>query len=196
MDTRPRNFVPGAGFLRGRDLGFAETYRIVMTCSKVQISASGIKQMEGDSILVEVPKAEIRKVKLCHDSKSRYPFLRFLSGFVLVVTGFILVIAAFIMAEGGVYMVKIRSLTLEIPLAPILIWLMVGIGMWLLIGVFRGRYNLLINTQGGIRKIFFGESADIKEIILFVKRANQELGYEIDVSLTETMYIADSPSER
>ncbi len=167
-----------------------------MRCSTVQISASGIKQMEGDSILVDVPIEEIRKVKLCHDSKSRHPFIRFLSGFVLVVTGFILIIAAFIMAEGGVYIVKMRSLTLKIPLAPILIWLMVGIGMWLLIGVFRGRYNLLINTQCGIRKIFFGESADIKEIIRFVKKANQELGYDIDMSLTETMYIADSPSER
>ncbi|HUJ18210.1 MAG TPA: hypothetical protein VL197_09500 [Nitrospirota bacterium] len=151
--------------------------------------------MEGDKILVTVPKEEIRGVQLRHDSKSRHPFLRFLSGFVLVVTGLVLVIAAFIMAEGGVYLVKIRSLTLGIPIAPLVIWLMVGVGLWLLIGVFRGRYNLLINAQKGIRKIFFGESADIREIIRFIRRANQELGYQIDLSLTETMYIADLPSE-
>ena len=65
---------------------------------------------------------------------------------------------------------------------------MVGAGLWLIIGVFRGRYNLLIETAGGNRKVFFPESADIREIRDFVARAARELGYDIDVSIMDSMH--------
>ena len=162
-----------------------------MICSTVQISASGISQLADGGIATTVPKDAIRRVMLAHDSRSRRPFLRFFAGFVLVVTGLIVLIAAFIMAEGGVYRVRIQSLTLGVPLAPIVLWLMVAWGLWLIIGVFRGRYNFLIETDGGRKKIFFSEAADIGEIARFAARANSELGYAIDLSIMDTMFVRD-----
>ncbi len=159
-----------------------------MRCSTVQISGSGISQIEGNMITVTVPKGEIRKIALSYDPKSRHPFLQFLAGFGLIVTGLVLIIAAFIMAEGGVFPVQIKSFTIRIPLAPIVLWAMVGIGLWLLIGVFRGRYNFLVKTEKGTRKIFFEESADIRDIRQFVMRAMHEFGYDIDVSIMDTMH--------
>ncbi len=160
-----------------------------MMCSTVNISWSGISQLDGDAVVMTVPKEEIRRVTLAHDSRARRPFLQFFAGFILIVTGLVFLIAAFMIAEGGVYLIQLRSRTLGIPLLPIGLWSMVGIGLWLIIGVFRGRYNLLIDTRDGCRKIFFAESADIREIRDFVGRAVRELGYDIDMSIMQSMHI-------
>jgi hypothetical protein len=135
-----------------------------------------------------VPKEEIRKISLAHDSRSRHPFFRFFAGFILIATGLVFLIAAFLIAEGGVYVVQVQSLIFGVPLLPLILWAMVGAGLWLIIGVFRGRYNLLIDTENGSRKIFFAESAGITEIRDFVARAVQELGYDIDVSIMDGMH--------
>jgi hypothetical protein len=159
-----------------------------MTCSTVNIAASGISQLEGGAVVASVPKEEIRKISLSHDSRSRHPFLRFFAGFILIATGLIFLIAAFLIAEGGVYILQVQSLVFGVPLLPLVLWAMVGTGLWLIIGVFRGRYNLLIETAGGNRKVFFSESSDIREIRDFVARAVQELGYDIDVSIMDSMH--------
>jgi hypothetical protein len=165
-----------------------------MRCSTVQISASDISQLEECRIAVTVPREDIRRIKLSYDSKARHPFLQFLVGFGMIVAGLVLLIAAFIMVEVGAFFFHIASHTFRIPVVPIALWLMTGAGLWLLIGVFQGRYNLLINTNRGIRKIFFAESTDIRDILRFIGRANQELGYDIDLSITDTMYIKDAPA--
>jgi len=159
-----------------------------MICSTVQILGSGINQVENNKIVATVPKEEIQLIKLSHDSRSHHPFLRFLVGFVLMVTGLILLLAEFIIAEGGIVSLKMKSFTFGVPIIPILLWAMVGMGAWFLIGVFRGRYNFLIKTDHGMRKIFFEESADIREIRDLITRAKDEFGYDIDVTLLNSMH--------
>jgi hypothetical protein len=174
-------------------------YQYTMICSTVHIAASGISQEEGGRMVVAVPKEDIREVRLDHDSRSRHPFLQFFAGFILIATGSVFLIAAFLIAEGGIYRVQIQSLTFGVPLVPLGLWLMVGIGLWLVIGVFRGRYTLLIDTESGKRKIYFEESAKITDILPFIKRANQELGYQIDLSIMDTMLVEEGagiPSHR
>ncbi len=163
-----------------------------MMLSMVHISISGISQLDGDAVVMTVPKEEIRRVTLVHDSRARRPFLQFFAGFILAATGLVFLIAAFLIAEGGVYVVQLKSVVLGIPVLPIGLWSMVGIGLWLIIGVFRGRYNLLIDTEQGCRKIFFAESADIRDIRDFVGRATRELGYDIDMSIMKSMHIPGS----
>ncbi len=99
------------------------------------------------------------------------------------------------MAEGGVFSLEMKSITLGVPVIPIVLWCMVGFGLWLILGVFRGRYNLLIKTNSGSRKIFFSQSADIREIKNFTVRAVNELGYQMDLSLLDTM-ILDSDTTK
>ena len=164
-----------------------------MKCSTVQISGSGISQIDGDRIVATVPKEEVRRIKLSYDPESRHPFLRFFAGFGLFVAGLIMIIVNFIIVEVGIFQVRIASHTFSIPLATICSWLGVSAGLWFLIGVFRGRYNLLIDTGQGIRKIFFAASTNIREIQRFIGRANQELGYDIDMSIMDTMYIPHVP---
>ena len=160
-----------------------------MRCSTVQILGASISQIEGDRIVATVPKEEVRHIKLSYAPESRHPFMRFFAGFGLVVAGLIMIIADYLIVEIGIIPVHIASHTFSIPLATIGLWLGVGAGLWLLIGVFRGRYNLLIDTGQGFRKIFFAESTDIRKIQRFIVRANQELGYDIDLSLMDTMHI-------
>ncbi len=170
--------------------------KLSMRCSAVEISRSAISQFDGGTVVANVPKEEIREVTLCHDSRSRYPFLRFFTGFVLILFGLILLADALLKAEGGVVLLHIKSFTLGIPVIPILLWGMIGGGTWLIRGVFQGRFNFLIRTGTGDRKVFFGEAADTREIRDFVGRAVSEYGYEIDASLFDTMHFEHAPQKR
>ncbi len=168
-----------------------------VACSTVEISGSAITQLEGGAVVEAVSKEDIRKVTLCYNSRSRRPFLRFFIGFVLVLFGLIFLTAVFLRAEGGVVFLSIRrSYVVGIPLFPILFWGMVGEGLWLILGVFRGRYALLVKTERGDRKIFFRESTDVIEVREFVRRAVSNFGYEIDTSFFETMHFGSESQKR
>jgi hypothetical protein len=159
-----------------------------MNCASIDISASGIRQLCGDRTLVAVQREDILRIVLGHDSRTRHPFLQFLVGFVLVTSGIILGIGAFLLDLGGVYLVKMEQFTFGVPIAPLAIVLFIWAGGWLVLGVLRGRYNLLIHTPEGARKIAFADDADIRDIRAFLERAQCELGYEIDVSLMQQMH--------
>ncbi len=159
-----------------------------MICSSVNISASGISQLNGDRIIAAVPREGIQRIILGHDSLARHPFFRFLVGFVLVASGIILAIGAFLLDLGGVYLVRMEQYTFGVPVAPLVIVLFIWVGGWLVIGVLRGRFNLLIHTPMGTRKIFFEAAADIRDIRRFLERAQRELGYEVDLSLMKQMH--------
>ena len=165
-----------------------------MRCSSIEITGSGISQLEEECVAVTVPKEDIRRVALAYDPIVRHPFLQFHLGFVLVLTGLVLIIASFMVAEGGVYRLHLKSLDFGfgIPLLPLVLWAMIGTGLWLIIKVlFRGNYNVLISTEKGCKKIFFDEEADIREVRSFIERANRELGYDIDLSIMNTMFVRD-----
>jgi hypothetical protein len=159
-----------------------------MNCASVDISTSGISQLDGNRTINTISREGIVRIALSHDSCSRHPFLRFLVGFVMIATGIVLGIGAFLLDLGGIYLVKMESFTFGIPVAPLVIALLIWVGGWLLAGMLRGRYNLLIHTPSGVRKIFFTKSADIRDIRQFLRRAQTELGYEIDVSLMDQMH--------
>ncbi len=163
-------------------------------CPTVEISGSAITQLEGGTVVETVSKEDIRKVTLCYNSRSRRPFLRFFIGFVLVLFGLIFLTDAFLKAEGGVVFLSIKkSYVVGVPILPILLWGMVGEGLWLILGVFRGRYTFLVKTERGDRKIFFRESTDVRVVREFVRRAVSDFGYEIDTSLFETMHFGSEP---
>ncbi len=168
-----------------------------MTCSSITITAAGISQRSGTAdVATMVPKEEIRGITLSHRSRSRHPFLSFFAGFILVITGLVFLIAAFMMAEGGIVEMHLQALSFSVPVVPILLWSMVGAGLWLILGVFRGSYAMTITMDGGVRTLCFSESADIVDILRFIGRANRELGYSIDTSLSKTMYIREAPGNR
>jgi hypothetical protein len=159
-----------------------------MNCASVDISTNGISQLDGKKTINTIPREGIVRITLSHDSCSRHPFLRFLVGFVMIAMGIVLGIGAFLLDLGGIYPVETEYVSFGIPVAPLVIVSLIWAGGWLLAGMLRGRYNLLIHTPNGIRKIFFTDSADIRDIRQFLRRAQTELGYEIDVSLMDQMH--------
>ncbi len=167
-----------------------------MTCSSIHITAEGISQEDGAAGTVMVPREKIRSVTLSHRSRSRHPFLRFFTGFVLIVTGLVFLTAAFLLAEGGVVQMRLQAFSFGVPVIPIVLWSMVGAGFWLVLGVLRGCYTITIRGDGGSRTLCFAEATDIAEILRFLGRAEREFGYPIDTSLTKTMYIRRSPDCR
>src|SRR5208337_3969114 len=120
-------------------------------CSKVEISGTNISELHCDRIFVTVPREQIRQIKLCYDTSAKNPFCQYFLGFTLFSMGLIGLIVVFYASLGGGSLVQAKSGEFVLPLIPAALWLMVGIGLWLLSGIFRARYLFLIDTENAVR---------------------------------------------
>ncbi len=166
-----------------------------MTCASITISAEGISQETGAAGTVTIGREAIRSLQLSHAGRSRRPFFRFFAGFLLMAIGTIFLIAAFLMAEGGVVEMHFMALSFSVPVVPLVLWAMVGAGLWLVMGVFRGCYGITVRSDSGTRTFSFPESMALSEILRFIARANRDLGYAIDTSLTASLYLGETPED-
>ncbi|HAM50124.1 MAG TPA: hypothetical protein DCP92_05315 [Nitrospiraceae bacterium] len=187
-------FIP-TGFHQVETVLVIEPQHKSIRCSSVEISGSAIRQRDGDRSVLIVPREQIQLIKLAYDTSAKNPFCQYFLGFTLFSLGLIGLIATFIASLGGVSLIKMGSGDLGLPLIPIALWFMIGIGFWLLIGIFRARYHLLIATEQGLRKIFFEQSIDIKEIQQFIRKAHLNFGYEIDTSILEKLKVSSLGSK-
>ncbi len=151
----------------------------------MKISGTEIAQLKGGKAVITVPREKILRIKLVHDARAKNPFCQFFLGFTLLALGIIGMITIFLAALGkpGLFQTAVEDAGL--PLLPIVLWLMIGAGIWCLAGVFQSRYQFHIETERGICKLFFGKSADIGEIRQFVRKARMDYGYEIDSSVLD-----------
>jgi hypothetical protein len=156
--------------------------------SKVEISGTNIRKIDGGRIVLTIQKEQIRQVRLCYDTKARNPFCQYFLGFTLFSLGLLGLVVAFLASAGRGGILKAEPGEFVVPLIPIIFWIMTGTGFWLLLGIFRARYHLCIDTDNGVRRIFFGKAAEVTEIRQFIRLANQKFGYEIDISILEKMH--------
>ncbi len=169
-----------------------ETHHNSLRCSNVEISADEISEFHGERRVVTVPRKQIRHIKLSCDTSVRNPFLEFFVGFTLTFLGMMGIIIFFITAAaGGRLFIQRESGHLALPLIPVILWGATGIGLWLLVRVFRSRYHLIVETSKRERKIFFEKTADIQDIKQFVQKAKIDFGYEIDVSPIDAKGLPD-----
>jgi hypothetical protein len=155
----------------------------------VDISKTTISEIHGDRIFVTIPREQIRQIKLCYVTSAKNPFCQYFLGFTLFSIGLIGLIVVFYASIGGGSLIQAKSEEFVVPLIPVALWLMVGTGLWFLKGIFSGKYFFLIDTENGIRKIFFEKSADINEIQQFIKKAYLKFGYAIDVSILQKNHV-------
>src|SRR5208337_4267483 len=99
-------------------------------CSKVEISGTNISELHCDRIFVAVPREQIRHIKLCYDASPKNPFCQFFLGFNLFSIGLIGLIVVFYASIGGGSLIQSESGEFVVPLIPVALWLMVGIGLW------------------------------------------------------------------
>ncbi len=154
--------------------------------SGVMISAESISRMRRGKPVATVPRERIINLKLCNDTGVRNPFCHFLLGFTMVMLGAIGDFIVLVSSLSGVRLdADVDPEGLVIPLIPVGFWVMIGTGLLLLVGVFRAKYHLLIETGQGITRIFFEKPADQQEIRRFLAKAGAEFGYEFDISGVE-----------
>ncbi len=163
-------------------------------CSKVEISGTAISELAGGRGTIAIPRHQIQQITLSYDTRVRSPFCQFFFGFTLLLFGLIGLIVFFVsMSATGSLLIQtedgVRAIAGSgdpvLPLIPITLWFMSGIGLLSLSGIFQYRYHLLIDSGNGIHKIFFEKSVDIKEIKQFISAAHLQFGYEIEVSVQE-----------
>jgi hypothetical protein len=155
----------------------------MIRCSKVGISGTEISELNGEKIVAAIPREQIRQIKLCYESGARYPFSQYFLGYVLLIFGAIGLLVDFLAATGGRIHVPVGSGEIVLPVLPIVHWLMIGVGFWLLGRVFRPRYHLSVETEKGTRKIFFEKRVKAEEIQQFIRQAELHFGYTIDISV-------------
>lgn len=158
-------------------------------CSKVEISEAGISELNGRRVVTAIPREQIREIKLCCESCAKYPFFQYLMGFNLVALGVIGLLVVFL-ASTKQPLVPAEPGTFVLPMIPIILWVMVGIGFSLLIKVIRTRYHLAVETEGGIRKLFFDRKMKVGEIQQFIRKAQFYFGYSVDVSVLKKKHLS------
>jgi hypothetical protein len=174
-----------ADFHKAEAVLLMQTDHDAIRCPTFEISGTAISMLDGDRIVHIVPREEIRHIVLVYDTEVRNPFCRYFLGFVLLLLGLIGLIAVLLASAGGHPLLQPETGSSE--LAPIILalWVLMGIGLWLLMGIFRARYQLLIDTANGTRKVPFAKSMDLQQIRQFIRRAHMFFGYEIDISVLD-----------
>jgi hypothetical protein len=158
-------------------------------CSKVEISEAGISELDGKRVVAAIPREQIREIKLCCESCAKYPFFQYFMGFNLLALGVIGLFVVFL-ASAKRPLVPTEPGTFVLPMIPIILWVMVGIGFSFLIKVIRTRYHLAVETEGGIRKLFFDRKMKVDEIRQFLRKAKFYFGYTVDVSILEKKHLS------
>jgi hypothetical protein len=150
-------------------------------CSRVEISGATISEVCGIKTIASVPREHIRRISVIYDTTAKYPFFQFFLGFILIALGFIgLIVSWLASAVSGP--IDIDPDNINIPIIPIALWLMIVSGIWSLVVVFRASYHLLIETEDGVKKIFFEKATTLQDIQHFIRRAGWRFGYEIDTT--------------
>ena len=150
-----------------------------LRCSRVEMSASGIREWRRNRISNIIPRDRIRKITLCNGTDVRYPFGRFALGFALISLNLLNLAVDFldVMAKGHAVQAGTAFI---LPLAPLVHLSMAAMGFLVLSGVFRVRYFFQIDTDKGISRISFGKSASDSEVRQFIWEVKKRFGYVID----------------
>lgn len=158
-----------------------------ITFSTVEICPDTIRKIEKDNQVFTVRREEIRQITLCYGTDSDHPFCQYFLGFILLFLGLFGLIVTFLAAAGGGNVTPAAPGRLVIPVLPVILWIMTGIGFRLLLGIFRAQYHLSIDTDTGTHRFFFEKGAGVMEIRQFIRLANFRFDYEIDGSVLDQM---------
>ncbi|MDA8431605.1 MAG: hypothetical protein M0Z60_01430 [Nitrospiraceae bacterium] len=154
-------------------------------CPTLEFSGTAISELEGDKTVFTVPRDQIRRLTLLYESEVKNPFCRYFMGFVLFFLGLVGLIAVMLASAIGHPLLQPETGSSELAPLLLLLWLLIGVGIWLLSAIFSARYRLLIDASGGQHKVSFAKAMTLLEIRQFIKRAQMFFGYEIDVSVLD-----------
>ncbi len=168
-----------------KEAALVTTANGAIRCSRVEISETGISELDGEKVLATFRRDQIRRIQLCYATNAKYPFFQYFLGFTLLSFALIGLLVTFLGSAGGRLIIRPESVGFPLPIVPTLQWLMAGIGFWLLVGIFSGRYLFLIDTGNQTHKIFFEKSVDIDEIRQIIRKAQLKFGYAIDDSILQ-----------
>ncbi len=140
-------------------------------------------RLVGRAVDATIPRERIRNMRVVHDTSARYPFARFFLGFMLLLLGGVGVLVLILTGVRGASPIGIEHGEIQLQLVPVTFWLAVMLGLWSLMGVFRASYQLTIETDERVRRMFLGDSRDLEAIRQLVRRATWSFGYEIDASV-------------
>ena len=163
----------------------ADSNNSSMAYAEIEISDTAVRKIDDGRVVITIGKERIRQIRICYDTEARNPFCQYFLGFVMLSLGLLGLVVTFFASTGVGGLAASEPGEFVVPLIPVILWVMAGIGFWLLLGIFQARYHLCIDTDRGALRVSFGKAAEVAEIRRFIRMANQKYGYEIDSSLLD-----------
>jgi hypothetical protein len=153
-------------------------------CLGVEVSASGIRQWSSNRISNIIARDQIRQITLCSGTDVKYPFCQYVLGLALFSIGLLGLAVSLLEVIGRGYIVQVQSNpgVIMLPLTPLGLLFIAGIGFWVLASIFSVKYFFMIETQKGAHKISFGKPTDVEEIRRFIWKMKMSFGYVIDIA--------------
>lgn len=149
------------------------------------MSAEVVAEIDGNQVMVSLPRDQIASMTLHHGIKSERPIIDITIGVIFIFIGIY------------IFFPMLSSLVSAIFLGPIVPrynaskfvsmgLVFVPIGIYFIADVIRKRYFLLITTKrGDKRKIVFNSDISYTELRSFIDQAKMKYGYEISAILPE-----------
>jgi hypothetical protein len=115
----------------------------------IQVTLNSLNELDGNQVIVSIPKAEIRSVTLCNGESVERPVRQLISGGVFIVLGFVIGVwpLAGIIFNHEVIReaIAIKPFVMAIP--------SIFIGTYLIIPIFQKNYYLRVQTISAQRKL-------------------------------------------
>lgn len=123
---------------------------------------------------MSVPRERILEVTLVYGTGAQRPIVQAAVSLIIVILGIFLgVLPLYHVLSKGMSNYNLKGFAFALLLVPI--------GIWLLIEVLQRKYYLLVKTDKRAQKVVFKSSTKASEISEFIKKAQEDFGYNINI---------------
>ncbi len=143
-------------------------------CSSVEITEDEISEFDGNKRIVSIHRKDIIKIVLKYGVIGERYLVQIICGLILTALGLVF-------GSLPIYHILKTGVSLSGPALGVIASAapMVLVGIFLIAGLFKRRYYLLIQTGGKHRKVVFQDKIELPEISHFINTINSNLKYEI-----------------
>ncbi len=164
-----------------------ETSLTAIKCTTVEISDSMLCEVDDGKTISSIPREQVQAIKLVCDTGAKHPFMQFFVGFSALAVSIFGLFISLLVRWRGLLPVTVHPGQVSLHPVTIALYVLLGAGLWCLLGVLRVRYYLEVRTGTRLMRLFFERSASAGDIRQFIRSVTWRFGYEIDASALDKM---------
>jgi hypothetical protein len=139
------------------------------TSGSIRFTVEEVQELDGNQIVVSVPRKEITSISLCYGEGVERPILQFIAGMITCALGFVIGVYPIVGMFSGETVgepIAVKPFAFAAPL--------IFIGVAVIIPIFRRSHYLLVITKNDRRKLTIRNASQVE-----VMNSAQSAGYEM-----------------